>query len=187
MRSQRAKQVADAALAVLAERGMRGLTHRAVDEAAGLPPGSTSNVARSRAALLDLALTRLDEIETERFTSGGPFPSDLDALADLLAANVAVLLDRHRSLSLARYEMALEATRQPELRRRYDDLGKRPRALATAAMSAVGSPDPQGHGRTLTAFVEGLTFDAIAGAGGTPPAETLRRDFRDLLHGMLNR
>ncbi|HLL33473.1 MAG TPA: TetR/AcrR family transcriptional regulator, partial [Streptomyces sp.] len=48
----RADLVADTALALLAERGMRGLTHRAVDEAAGLPQGSTSNVARTRQALL---------------------------------------------------------------------------------------------------------------------------------------
>lgn len=33
----RADLVADTALALLAERGMRGLTHRAVDETAGLP------------------------------------------------------------------------------------------------------------------------------------------------------
>ncbi len=37
----RHERIADAALNLLAERGMRGLTHRAVDEAAGLPQGST--------------------------------------------------------------------------------------------------------------------------------------------------
>ncbi len=47
--ASRADLVADAALALLAERGMCGLTHRAVDEAAGLPQGSTSNVARTSA------------------------------------------------------------------------------------------------------------------------------------------
>src|SRR5690606_25678019 len=128
--SPRARQVADAALALLAERGMRGLTHRAVDEAAGLPLGSTSNVARSRAALLELALTRLEAIETERFVSAGPFPESPDELADLLATTMTGLLGPHRLLGLARYEMALEANRQPALRSRYDQLRRRPRALA---------------------------------------------------------
>ena len=47
----RARQVADAAIAVLADHGGRGLTHRAVDQAAGLAPGTTSNYARTREAL----------------------------------------------------------------------------------------------------------------------------------------
>ncbi len=59
----RADLVADTALALLAGRGMRGLTHRAVDEAAGLPQGSTSNVARTRQALLELAVRRLADRE----------------------------------------------------------------------------------------------------------------------------
>ncbi|GAA0637739.1 hypothetical protein GCM10009535_12750 [Streptomyces thermocarboxydovorans] len=59
----RADLVADTALALLAERGMRGLTHRAVDVAAGLPQGSTSNVARTRQALLEPAVRRLADRE----------------------------------------------------------------------------------------------------------------------------
>ena len=48
----RRSTILDGALAVLAEQGMRGLTHRAVDAAAGLPSGSTSYYFRSRAALV---------------------------------------------------------------------------------------------------------------------------------------
>jgi len=59
----RTKQVGDAAVAVLADHGARGLTHRAVDRAAGLPPGTTSNYARTREALLTLALTRIAELD----------------------------------------------------------------------------------------------------------------------------
>ncbi len=61
--SARTRQVGDAAIAVLAEHGARGLTHRAVDQAAGLPPGTTSNYARTRAALLTLALARIAELD----------------------------------------------------------------------------------------------------------------------------
>ena len=53
--------ILDGALAVLAEQGMRGLTHRAVDAAAGLPPGSTSYYFRSRAALVAGCVQRLLE------------------------------------------------------------------------------------------------------------------------------
>ncbi|HEX5919668.1 MAG TPA: TetR family transcriptional regulator, partial [Nocardioides sp.] len=37
----------DAALELVGTQGMRGLTHRAVDAAAGLPAGSTSNYFRT--------------------------------------------------------------------------------------------------------------------------------------------
>lgn len=59
----RAEIIGDTAIAVLAAEGARGLTHRAVDRAAGLPPGSTSNHARTREALLTCALTRITELE----------------------------------------------------------------------------------------------------------------------------
>ncbi len=73
----RAELIADTALALLAERGMRGLTHRAVDEAAGLPPGSTSNHARTRAALLKAAVRRLAEREARVLGPGEmPTPGD---------------------------------------------------------------------------------------------------------------
>ena len=68
--SARTRQIGDAAIAVLAEHGARGLTHRAVDQAAGLPPGTTSNYARTRAALLTLTLARIDELDTAEATGG---------------------------------------------------------------------------------------------------------------------
>lgn len=51
--------LADAAIHVLAEEGMRGLTHRAVDRAAALPPGTTSAYFRTRQALLTALVRRL--------------------------------------------------------------------------------------------------------------------------------
>ena len=47
----RRAEIADAAISTLARDGMRGLTHRAVDRAAGLPEGSASYYFRTRQAL----------------------------------------------------------------------------------------------------------------------------------------
>ncbi|SDK19658.1 TetR/AcrR family transcriptional regulator [Nonomuraea jiangxiensis] len=167
---------------------MRGLTHRAVDEAAGLPSGSTSNLARTRAALLELALARLTELEMRALApalSAGP--GDLADLSDLpgrMAEAIHIQLsDRRRTL--ARYELALEATRRPELRRIYDQAGRRFRDPAVALLTALGSADPVRHARQLVAYGEGLMFDAIAGAGATPTLAELDDAMRDLLAGML--
>ncbi|MEV1172971.1 TetR/AcrR family transcriptional regulator, partial [Nonomuraea sp. NPDC049784] len=100
---KRSETVADTAITLLAERGMRGLTHRAVDEAAGLPPGSTSNLARTRAALLELTLARLTELEMQALAPA--YESDGFELSDLpgrmAEALYIQLADRRRTL--ARY------------------------------------------------------------------------------------
>ncbi|MEW9551371.1 TetR/AcrR family transcriptional regulator [Nonomuraea sp. NPDC050783] len=182
---RRSDLVADTAIALLAERGMRGLTHRAVDEAAGLPPGSTSNLARTRAALLELTLARLTELEAAVLAPALEAETlDRAAAPGLLARALhAQLQDRARTL--ARYELALEATRRPELRAIYDRAGRRFRDPAVALLAALGSAAPSRHARQLVAFGEGLMFDAIAGAGTTPTLDELGQAVDDLLAGML--
>ncbi|WP_328817638.1 TetR/AcrR family transcriptional regulator [Nonomuraea cypriaca] len=182
---KRSETVADAAITLLAERGMRGLTHRAVDEAAGLPPGSTSNLARTRAALLELALSRLTELEMRALAPAYQSDEvDLSGLPGRMAEALYIQLqDRRRTL--ARYELALEATRRPELREIYDAAGRRFRDPAVALLTAMGSREPVRHARQLVAFGEGLMFDAIAGAGATPTLDELNEAMRDLLAGML--
>ncbi|MER5418261.1 TetR/AcrR family transcriptional regulator [Streptosporangium roseum] len=196
MKSQRAELVAETAITLLAERGMRGLTHRAVDETAGLPPGSTSNLARTRSALLELALERLTELEVAAFEeifgaaepSGPSGPSGsgaLDALAEMMARVLWVQLTVDRRRTVARYELALEANRRPELRKVYDEAGGRFRDPAVALLAAAGSPDPVRHGRQMVAFGEGVMFDAIVGAGVQPTLDDLRLGIGELLRGML--
>ncbi|CAM5478345.1 hypothetical protein SRIMM317S_06848 [Streptomyces rimosus subsp. rimosus] len=144
-------RIADAALSLLAERGLRGLTHRAVDEAAGLPQGSTSNLARTRAALLETAVRRLADREAAVLTppempdAAGSGPA---ALADALSLGLHRSLTRHRDLTVARYELALEATRRPELRAIYDRTGQRFRR------NAGGDADGGRVHRTRTARPE---------------------------------
>ncbi|MET8388899.1 TetR/AcrR family transcriptional regulator [Streptosporangium canum] len=207
MKSPRAEVVAEAAVTLLAARGMRGLTHRAVDEEAGLPPGSASNLARTRLALLELALERLTELEiavfeplagagrrvaTEAGLAEQVMPGvglteqvALGALAEMTARMLWAQLTVDRRRTVARYELALEATRRPELRKIYDEAGARFRALAVELLAAAGSADPVRHGRQLVAFGEGVMFDAIAGAGTEPTPDDLRRGVEELLRGML--
>jgi DNA-binding transcriptional regulator YbjK len=195
MQSSRAELVAETAITLLAERGMRGLTHRAVDEAAGLPAGSTSNLARTRAALLELTLTRLSELEDQHFAMAGATAATAAELVAGRAEQVALMIgavlheqiysDRRRMI--ARYELALEATRRPELRVIYDRAGRPFREAATGLMELAGSPSPARHGRQLVAFCEGVMFDAIAGAGDEPSLTDLEDAASDMLRAMLGR
>ncbi len=214
MITHRAEVIADTAITILAERGMRGLTHRAIDEAAGLPPGSTSNHARTRAALLELALARLTEREEATFAdllkadllkadllkadllkpvpggaAGEGVPDGATVvygLADLMARAMHLAITVDRRTTIARYELALEATRRPELRKIYDELGRRFREPAVAMLAVAGSSDPVRHGHQMVAFGEGIMFDAVVGAGGAPSLEDLKAVFRELLNGILS-
>ncbi|MYS83005.1 TetR/AcrR family transcriptional regulator [Streptomyces sp. SID5474] len=173
---------------------MRGLTHRAVDEGAGLPPGSTSYYARTRAALLEVALARMTVLEAGEFApaladgeSPAALPDDLMGIADLVAAIVDAAIRDGRDQKIARYELALEATRRPELRTVYDEAGAVFRGAAVGMLAVLGSRAPERHGRFLVAWCEGVMFDAIAGAGwATPPSRAeIRLGVIELLSGML--
>ncbi|MET9679898.1 TetR/AcrR family transcriptional regulator [Streptomyces coeruleorubidus] len=185
----RADLVADTALALLAERGMRGLTHRAVDEAAGLPQGSTSNLARTRQALLELAVRRLADREARVLALHEmPDPrAGAGSLADALALATHRALTHHRELTLARYELALEATRRPELRAYFDATGARFRDQLTTLVTGMGSTDPARHTLSLVAWADGLMFSCVAGSFGAaaPSLEEVRAGLRELLDGML--
>ncbi|MFJ7908045.1 TetR/AcrR family transcriptional regulator [Kitasatospora sp. NPDC096204] len=190
--------IADAAITLVAERGLRGLTHRAVDEEAGLPPGSTSNLARTRAALLELVLTRIVERETEDhpvLTVEPPAAASLTPASarDLLVRVGADLLHRAlttgRRLTLARLELALEATRRPELRAVYDRLGGRFADIAAALLARSGSADPAADARRLIRWCDGVLFNATAGSGHwhVPSPEELRDEVESYLAALLDR
>ncbi|MEC3982616.1 TetR/AcrR family transcriptional regulator [Amycolatopsis sp. H20-H5] len=179
MTGERLAAIGDAAIAVIAAEGMRGLTHRAVDRRAELPTGSTSYYARTRAALLELAITRmveLDEVTMEPVPGG---------LAEYLAGFVHAALVHGRVRMLARYEFALEATRRPELRAAYDRGGLAIRRRCSEILAEAGSADPARHTRILICWIDGTIFDSLAGTGSGHPPELreLVLGARELLAG----
>ncbi|GAA2342360.1 TetR/AcrR family transcriptional regulator [Streptomyces kunmingensis] len=186
----RPDRIADAALVLLAERGMRGLTHRAVDEVAHLPQGSTSNHARTRLALLEAAVRRLAVLEG-RVLAVDELPgpaSGLPALIDGMALALHRYLTVNPQLLVCRYELALEATRRPELRTFFDDAGSRFRRPLTELLRAAGSKEPERHTLSLVAWTEGTMFSCVAGSYHTavPSLAELRRGYGELLRGMLD-
>ncbi len=169
---------------------MRGLTHRAVDETAHLPQGSTSNHARTRLALLETAVRRLAARESQVLSvdelptpTGGPA-----SLADGMALALHRYLTHHPQLLICRYELALEATRRPELRTFCDETARQFREPLTALLQAAGSPTPERHTLSLVAWTEGIMFSCVAGSfhTSTPTLPDLRTGYTELLNAMLS-
>ncbi|GIJ67179.1 TetR/AcrR family transcriptional regulator [Virgisporangium ochraceum] len=178
MPSDRIPTLADAAIDLLADAGMRGLTHRAVDVRAGMPQGTTSAYLRTRQALVEAVVNRLADLD-RRDLEATPLPDAIVDMTDLdaIATGIAYLLDRwlttDRRRTLARYHCVLAATHQPELRTVLAH-GAASRTQARAMMAAAGATDPDRAGDHLVASIDGLLFDRLAGAGAltAPPAGT---------------
>ena len=104
-----------------------------------------------------------------------------------MATQLHDTLTHRRNQALARFELALEATRRPELRAIYDGAGVAFREPARGLMAALGAPDPDRAGRTFIAFCEGVLFDSIAGAGirAAPTREEIRDGLLELFRGLL--
>jgi DNA-binding transcriptional regulator YbjK len=186
--TSRPDRLSAAAIAVIARSGLRGLTHRAVDVEAGLPEGSTSYYYRTRLALLVAVTERIarDDL-AEAPDEGGMDLSNLDQIADLTAGIVAHWVGPGRDRMLARYEISLQASRQPELRETLTAAGTGMRTTAAAFLRAAGAPDPVRQGRDLLSCIDGLIYDQIAGVGGPRPHAEVRATVREILRGMVGR
>ncbi|KOU43360.1 MULTISPECIES: TetR/AcrR family transcriptional regulator [Streptomyces] len=166
--------IADTAIGLVAAAGLRGLTHRAVDAAAGLPAGSTSYYFRTRTALIGACYQRLAELDLADVDDGSPPGAGLPALAgaapdrEAAAAALAGLLYRWltvgRERQLARFELSLEAARNPDLEADFHRAGQGARSRAAGIVAALGSQRPQETAELLVAWTEGLLYDRLAGA-----------------------
>ncbi|MGW7457471.1 TetR/AcrR family transcriptional regulator [Streptomyces sp. NPDC054797] len=176
--------IADTAIDLVAAAGLRGLTHRAVDGAAGLPTGSTSYYFRTREALISACYERLAERDLDDIGvglgggdgGGGGAPDrdgdgppafatmDREAAAAALAALLHRWLTVGRERQLARYELSLEAARNPALQPQLHRAGQEARIRAAGILAALGAERPREAAELLVAWTDGLLYDRLAGA-----------------------
>lgn len=155
----------DAAIGVVGESGLHGLTHRALDRAAGLPEGSCSVYYRTRLALLtaltDHVAGRLMH-DVQQLTDSLPVGTDdptcaIDGTTQLLLGWV-----RDPALLLTISELSLEAVRTPSLQ---DSM----RAWRRGLVDLVGSVVEREHkgashqrAQTVVAALEGVAIGSLS-------------------------
>ncbi|MFF5703155.1 TetR/AcrR family transcriptional regulator [Streptomyces sp. NPDC012794] len=175
MNQDRRDRLRDAAIAVLAEAGGRGLTHRAVDAAAGVPLGTAKNYFPTRDALLRAVAERcLEQYRalTAALAAAGPGPSDRAGVAALLAGLLRDVAGPGRPRLLAYLELRTEATRRPWLAGLLDPIAAGDFAAYRALLAGAGLPAGAEQARALTLALHGAiphllagTPDALAAAG----------------------
>lgn len=172
--SPRRRQLLDAALHVIADDGLRGLTHRAVDRRAGLPEGSCSAYWRTRAALhgaltgyvAESLLGDVDELAERLRTECEGDQESIDAALSLFLH----WLDQ-RELLVARLELSMAATRDSGLAALLADHRSRLVTLVEGIMATSGKGYARDRAETLVASYDGVLLAALL----RPPAS--RREF----------
>ncbi|MFB9312403.1 TetR/AcrR family transcriptional regulator [Nocardioides plantarum] len=160
---ERRQSLADAGISVLADEGARGLTHRAVDAHAGVPAGTTSNYFRTRDALLQALVGRIGERlapDPEVLTRLGRRKPSRRLYADYLR-DIVRRLTREHDVTLALFELRLEAARRPEVEEVIGAWLREGFAGDVAFNTAAGLP---GGAREVVLFhyaIDGLLLDRI--------------------------
>ena len=162
--STRREHLLDAAIQVLGDRGVRAVTHRAVDAEAGVGAGSTGHYFPTREALFAAIVERFAERERRSF----------DDLAATLCVTTPAGFGRamgafvrdgagaHRTLTLSRYALLVESANNPGLREQMAVTGARVSAWIADWLRRIGSTDPDRHVHLLGNYLTGLVLHQLA-------------------------
>lgn len=169
--------IARAAVAVLAERGPRGFTHRAVDQATGLGAGAVNYHAPDRATLLSLALEEV--FRRDMAVAAAHFALDrwdLDAVVDAIVGFVSDMCsDDHRARVIARHHLLGEGLVRPEIKAVFDRQLAAFVALIVDKMTEAGYPATTASAELFAMSVDGLlTRQVVVGLEPLPPEELPR-------------
>ncbi|HCT81579.1 MAG TPA: TetR family transcriptional regulator [Micromonosporaceae bacterium] len=157
--SERQERVLDAAITVLGTRGLRQLTHRTVDAEAGLPLGSTSNLFRSREALIRGVLDRLVAVETAAWQQLTGSHTDFPTMLAELIRNLA---GPAKAVTLARHAIFHEAAFHPGLQQKIASAREELASWGVPWVAQLGSKAPAQDYQTLLALIDGLLSNQLA-------------------------
>lgn len=184
--------IAEAATELIAQEGMRALTHRAVDTRLGLPAGSSSYYFRTRDELLAAILAHLHAHSARRMEARElPVPlgchgTDLEAMAALIAEHLENLITTRPHHIKARYALALELSGREEFADSVSDV-LISRSQTVELFRILGSSDPQTLAAGFIALLEGLTFRSLVdhGAGALVPGQRRAEVFHEAIASYL--
>ena len=171
-RAERRKAIIDAALRIIASRGLPGVTHRTVAREARVPLAATTYYFASKNEILSEALESLAAVEVARLerlaadvAEGSPTETELAAaLGEALMPEPA---DAERAWR-AQFEIYVEAARNPALRPAVIRWRRAFVDLTASALRAIGAPEPERRAPIAVAAINGILLDRLRGVGDDP-------------------
>ncbi|WP_103500550.1 TetR/AcrR family transcriptional regulator, partial [Streptomyces sp. SM14] len=169
----------DAAVTVIARDGLQRLSHRRVEDEAGLKHGATTYHFRTRNALIEQVIAHLadrDRRVMAQVLGGASHPAAPDELARVLEPFLTTAYDQ----TMARFELFLHAAREPRLQGPLVHWRALFAESAEALLRHLGAPDPAGNAEMLVTGIDGMLFAGLCLPDKLPPQE-LRRQCEALL------
>lgn len=171
---ERRAALLDAAIELLARRGARGVTYRALDAHAGVPTGTALHYFRTRKELFSQLAYRVLERYQEREKANRQSLTgrlDRDGLITLAQRSVRQAIS-DSTLQIASIELALEAARTPDLRSSMIEIT---RAGISADFSELAARDSPGGTYDLTLLymaLHSLVTHLVLTPGALPVTDT---------------
>ncbi|MGC3022496.1 TetR/AcrR family transcriptional regulator [Brevibacterium sp. FAM 24630] len=164
----RREAIARTGMELVAEGGSHALTHRRIDQRLDLPPGTTSNYARNRRALVIMVI---DQIAAMADLRGGdrdrPLPNTVAEALEQLVPTLEATIARGTDIR-ARMSLSLDYWQDPELHTLLtteSPIRLKLVAEAERMLAGLGVPEPEKRAIDFIGVMNGLLFDRLAGNG----------------------
>jgi len=160
----RRTEIIDAAIEVMAQVGLAGLSMRLVAHQAQIPLGAVSYYFDDKSDLIAQAFSQLSDREIDRVvrTAERLEPSmSPEKLADLVADMIIDGFSTPPGAIVTRYELVTEATRDERLRPMFEAWYAAMVPALSRLFRDLGSHQPELDARTVMAVMAGLEIDNL--------------------------
>ncbi|MBB3601983.1 DNA-binding transcriptional regulator YbjK [Mycolicibacterium sp. BK556] len=160
----RRTEIIDAAIEVMAQVGLAGLSMRLVANQAQIPLGALSYYFDDKSDLIAQAFAQLSDREIDRVvrTAERLEPSmSPEQLADLVADMIIDGFSTPRGAIVTRYELVTEASRDERLRPMFEAWYAAMIPALSRLFRELGSRQPELDSRTVMAVMAGLEIDNL--------------------------
>lgn len=160
------RSLIEAAVSLLAQEGMRGLTHRKIEESAGVSQGTVKYHFGTLDGIVQAVLKYMVRVESanvmqvsaaviRKAQEEGAIPAELWAEA----SQTYSALMQQPEYSLARFELVLHVARHPELQTIMREA--RDEVVRTTAESLPGA-NPEASARMVLALMDGILLHQLS-------------------------
>jgi len=160
----RRTEIIDAAIEVMAQVGLAGLSMRLVASQAQIPLGALSYYFDDKSDLVAQSFAQLSDREIDRVvaTAERLEPSmPAEQLADLVADMIIDGFSSPRGAIVTRYELVTEASRDERLRPMFEAWYAAMIPALSRLFRELGSGQPELDSRTVMAVMAGLEIDNL--------------------------
>jgi TetR/AcrR family transcriptional regulator, regulator of biofilm formation and stress response len=186
--AQRRIEIIDAAIAVMAQVGLAGLSMRVVANQAQIPLGALSYYFDDKSDLVAQAFQQLSDREIERVVRTAELlqpTMPAEQLADLVADMIIDGFTSPRGAIVTRYELVTEASRDERLRPMFEAWYAAMVPALSRLFRDLGSRHPELDSRTVMAVMAGLEIDNIYRPLGPVDKRRIRATIRHAFRAVI--